>query len=222
MTNLNNNEINGKRLIYWLVTTVCLTIATVLFVFINDYQERTAKINQQKHELQSDGLRAQIKFYDESLSMSARLFAFTGDEKWRKRYAEHEKQLKLVLNNTDNRNILSFNNMLFKATEPANNDIRAIESTIISQENEAKRRELTPTLFDESYLKDKLHYALRINYYSDVSKNAIRLNQLQSQISYIDEVLTMSARMAALTGDNYWKERYNRMVIILDSVLLKP
>lgn len=41
------------------------------------------------------------------------------------------------------------------------------------------------------------------------------------QIEYLDEVLTMSARMAAFTGDEYWVERYHNHVKILDDVLLK-
>ncbi len=41
------------------------------------------------------------------------------------------------------------------------------------------------------------------------------------QIEYLDEVLTMSARMAAFTGDEYWVERYNNHVEILDDVLKK-
>lgn len=41
------------------------------------------------------------------------------------------------------------------------------------------------------------------------------------QIEYLDEVLTMSARMAAFTGDPYWMDRYNNHVAILDEVLEK-
>ncbi len=217
MTITSKKEINGKSLIYWLVITVCLTITTVLFIFTHDYQERTAKISQQKHNLMSDDIRAEIKFFDESLSMSARLFAITGDEKWKNRYTEHEKQLKLVLKKADNQNIHSFNNMLFKATELANKDIKAHESSILAQKDKNTKNSQTSPLFNANYLLNKQHYALRINYYSNVSNNAIRLNQLKSQISYIDEVLTMSARMAAFTGDNFWKERYDRMVVILDA-----
>ncbi|PZO22076.1 MAG: two-component sensor histidine kinase [Leptolyngbya foveolarum] len=51
---------------------------------------------------------------------------------------------------------------------------------------------------------------------STVSKNFrygittdFRLQQLNSQITYYDEVLTMSARMAASTGNLDWKQRYD-------------
>ncbi len=39
------------------------------------------------------------------------------------------------------------------------------------------------------------------------------------KIEHLDEVLTMSARMAAYTGDTRWIERYNDHVVLLDEVL---
>jgi serine phosphatase RsbU (regulator of sigma subunit) len=47
----------------------------------------------------------------------------------------------------------------------------------------------------------------------------VRLQTLSHQIVYFDEVLTMSARMAASTGDLKWEERYNRFVSQLDSTI---
>jgi len=47
----------------------------------------------------------------------------------------------------------------------------------------------------------------------------IRLSQLSGKITYLDEVLTMSARMSASTGDPQWEKRYNENVPILDLVL---
>jgi len=37
-----------------------------------------------------------------------------------------------------------------------------------------------------------------------------RLKEVSGVITYLDEVLTMSARMAAVTGDAHWDERYRR------------
>lgn len=39
------------------------------------------------------------------------------------------------------------------------------------------------------------------------------------KIEHLDEVLTMSSRMAAFTGDDYWIARYNNHVDILDKLL---
>jgi len=213
MTNITSHQISGKNLIYWLVATVCLMFSLVLFIFIDGYQETTAKINNHKHDLINDDIRASIKYFDESMSMSARLFAFTGEKKWQKRYQAHEKQLKAVLDKAEQQSGLFFNNFLFDATEFANKQIKTTESTILA--NEATSG--STILLNEKYQKNKQDYALRIHYFSTNPNDAIRLNQLQSQIAYIDEILTMSARMAAFTGDSYWKNRYDRMVTILDA-----
>jgi methyl-accepting chemotaxis protein PixJ len=52
--------------------------------------------------------------------------------------------------------------------------------------------------------------------YSIVTEKELRFGVLTSQIQYYDEVLTMSARMAASTGDKNWERRYNEFVPKLD------
>lgn len=49
--------------------------------------------------------------------------------------------------------------------------------------------------------------------------NQFKLQNLSNQIIYFDEVLTMSARMNASTGDPKWEDRYNRFVPQLDSTI---
>ncbi len=45
------------------------------------------------------------------------------------------------------------------------------------------------------------------------------MQELSSDIVYLDEVLTMSARMAASTGDTRWEDRYNDYVPQLDTAI---
>jgi signal transduction histidine kinase len=47
----------------------------------------------------------------------------------------------------------------------------------------------------------------------------MRLQELSGRIMHLDEVLTMSARMAASTGDSLWEERYRRFEPQLDAVI---
>ena len=58
--------------------------------------------------------------------------------------------------------------------------------------------------------------------HSDVDRNQNRsyeLNEITHKIRYYDEVLTMSARMAAYTGDSHWEGRYNVFEKKLDTVI---
>jgi two-component system sensor histidine kinase/response regulator len=52
-----------------------------------------------------------------------------------------------------------------------------------------------------------------------VAQSDIRLTRLSGEIMRLDEVLTMSARMAAATGDAVWERRYRSHEPILDSVI---
>ncbi|MGB5709982.1 MAG: methyl-accepting chemotaxis protein [Waterburya sp.] len=56
------------------------------------------------------------------------------------------------------------------------------------------------------------------NFQSAISKN-FKLQDLSGQIVYLDEVLTMSARMAASTGNVDWEERYLKNVPPLDEAI---
>ncbi|MFL5804924.1 MAG: STAS domain-containing protein [Roseiflexaceae bacterium] len=47
----------------------------------------------------------------------------------------------------------------------------------------------------------------------------VRLTELRGIILHLDEVLTMSARLAALTGDPQWGQRYNTYVPQLDAAI---
>ncbi|MBI3886751.1 MAG: PAS domain-containing protein, partial [Opitutae bacterium] len=50
-------------------------------------------------------------------------------------------------------------------------------------------------------------------------QRAQQLPELAAQVAYFDEVLTMSARMAATTGDPRWEQRYRRFQPRLDEAL---
>ncbi|MFI5251352.1 MAG: PAS domain S-box protein [Bacteroidota bacterium] len=52
-----------------------------------------------------------------------------------------------------------------------------------------------------------------------VHKNLLRQQELSGTIKYLDEVLTLSARMAAATGDDEWETRYRNYVPTLNDAI---
>ena len=52
-----------------------------------------------------------------------------------------------------------------------------------------------------------------------VGKRGFHLQELQGVIIHLDEVLTMSARMAAATGDLQWEQRYRTFEPQLESAI---
>jgi len=51
------------------------------------------------------------------------------------------------------------------------------------------------------------------------ARQNLRIQELRGKIIHLDEALTMSARIGALTGDSAWLERYKRLEPELDSAL---
>ncbi|WP_392534125.1 sensor histidine kinase [Nostoc sp. C117] len=63
--------------------------------------------------------------------------------------------------------------------------------------------------------------------FNSITKNEFKLQILSDQITYLDEVLTMSARMNAATGNSIWEERYRQFepkldIAIKESIQLAP
>lgn len=56
-------------------------------------------------------------------------------------------------------------------------------------------------------------------YLETTQKNYFRLSELSGSIVHIDEVLTMSARMAAATGDHAWEARYRGFETKLEAAI---
>jgi signal transduction histidine kinase len=63
--------------------------------------------------------------------------------------------------------------------------------------------------------------------FNGITKNEFKLQILSDQITYLDEVLTMSARMNAATGNSNWEQRYRQFepkldIAIQESIKLAP
>ena len=56
---------------------------------------------------------------------------------------------------------------------------------------------------------------------SSGEQRELRLPELGSQIIYLDEIMTMSARMAATTGEPRWEQRYQKFQPQLDAALME-
>nr|WP_309295011.1 MULTISPECIES: ATP-binding protein [Nostocaceae] len=57
------------------------------------------------------------------------------------------------------------------------------------------------------------------NDFNSIIKNELRLQSLSEKITYYDEVLTMSARMNAVTANSMWERRYRQFEPLLDAVI---
>jgi hypothetical protein len=66
----------------------------------------------------------------------------------------------------------------------------------------------------------QIYITLQANYkFKSIVKHELRLQSLSNEITYLDEVLTMSARMNAATGDKTWEKRYLEFEPKLDTAI---
>ena len=119
--------------------------------------------------------RDKVMYYDEVLTMSARMTAFTGDIQWLQRYDEFDKKLEDELNLI---HILSPNFIseqeAFK-TEEANRMLVQMERNAMLLATKNRRQEGTKILFSKEYENYKSIYSIGIQ-------------QFQNQvISFIDQ-----------------------------------
>lgn len=63
------------------------------------------------------------------------------------------------------------------------------------------------------------HVMGSLHYVKVVAKRSIRIEELRGDIMRLDEVLTMSARMGAATGERRWETRYNEKAPLLDAAI---
>ena len=54
---------------------------------------------------------------------------------------------------------------------------------------------------------------------SSTVERQIEIERKSNEVKYLDEVLTMSARMSATSGNSYWEKRYNEFIPKLDAAL---
>ncbi len=57
--------------------------------------------------------------------------------------------------------------------------------------------------------------------FDNITNNELQLQNLSGEIVYLDELLTMSARMNATTGNQIWKKRYDEFEPKLDAAIKK-
>ena len=189
---------------------VTVWMASVIFVD-NEREERN-----QLRQLRSMELKQTILHLHEVLTMSARMATSTGDPRWEQRYESFQPQLADAIEEA-----LSVLPDLYQVagvqfTADANAKLVDMERQAFELVRDGRSTEARDLLFGQQYEKQSQNYAMGMTRFADVKGKTLRLMELQGIIMHLDEVLTMSATMAAVTGDERWEDRYNEYEPRLD------
>jgi len=135
----------------WLVTL--LMLGTFLWCAYDSYRRftKTAERN-----LRIQELRGQIIYFDEVLTMSARMFALTADRSWESRYKQIEPQLEAAI-----REVLSssIGAQTTRETDAANLALVALENRAFELTGQGQLDEAKALLFGQEYGAHKAIYS---------------------------------------------------------------
>ena len=161
-----------------------------------------------EQNLKIEELHGTIRYLDEALTMSALMAASTGDLKWKDRYQD----LQPLLQNT----LTTSNNIVSKlTTNTTPSEIEAVYFKLNTMNEAAfkfvkkgQKNKALALLTSDPYKEQKRIYTHVLTKLTNTKQNYIRLAELRNTIIYLDEILTMSARMVVNTGDLQWEQRY--------------
>ncbi len=176
-----------------------------------------------RQDSKAEQLRGTIAYLDESVTMSARMAAATGDPRWERRYRKFKPQLHVAV-----REVIELGPKVHGegANEEAHVQIAAAEAKLVEMESQAfdlahqdRDSEAQAVLESDAYQARKRAFRRAVAWLCQPRRLFMRLEELRGTAVRLDEVLTMSARMAALTGDLQWERRYRRFEPQLDDTI---
>jgi signal transduction histidine kinase/CheY-like chemotaxis protein len=198
-----------------------LTVTLIFISVICWEQYRLVEKQQQglERQLVSHRLKQDILRYDEILTMSARLMASSGNRDWEKRYTEVVPKLEAKIKEA----LDLFPDDVFrditKQTDVANQKLVDMEARAFDWVHKGSQDKAVELLFSPEYEEQKQLYFHGITHFSKNHHLWLLVEELRGQITYLDEALTLSAHMAAWTGDDAWRKRYQEKVRMLDLAL---
>ena len=172
-----------------------------------------------EHSYEIEELLGSIIHLDEVLTMSARMAAATGNLRWEKRYREFEPKLDAAIKEAMILAPEAYRGEAAARTDAANSKLVTMENQAFDLVRQGRADEARALLSSDEYEMQKLIYAEGMTQFAKHSNLNLRLKELLGSIIHLDEVLTMSARMAAATGNLRWEKRYREFEPKLDAAI---
>ena len=198
---------SGRGPLRFLAIVVVGTASVMAWCGWHSYYTYLLSGREHKRRVCVEQLRGRILHLDEVLTMSARLAAQTGDQRWESLYRESKPKLDKAIKAAA---ALSPDPRGASRTDDANIALVDMENQSFELVRQGRMDDAKAILFSDEYEQQKRIYALGMTRFAVTPESDYRLHELHSIIVHLDEVLTMSARMASVTGDTSWEDRYRK------------
>ena len=155
----------------------------------------------------------------EVLSMSSRMAMATQDPIWERRYRSSRPTLDAALKRARALTKNSYSHDAAVQAERARIQLMGMENRAFTYLQEGLAKDATLALFNETYELEEGKYKEGITRLYTPTHLSLHLMRLAGDIIYLDEVLTMSARLAVATRDLHWEDRYRLFEPDLDAAI---
>ncbi len=190
------------------ILSVAIIVTGLVLIALswNVYQSYDRIKADRERDFALQALKADMLYLDEVLTMSARMAAATGDPSWRERYMDHLPSLKesaaRVLHMTP------LGRTIGQSPDLTRSKLLEMEKLCLTLLEVGRLEEASAILSGGEYEEQKKLFISSVNRQTLSRSDQLLSNELRDFIVRLDEVLTMSARMAAATGDLMWEQRY--------------
>ena len=219
MMELNRGTSRVRRPVRLLTIAWVVTAGVLVWLGWSAYDSYHVAKSTSERNVRIERLRACIIHLDEVLTMSARMAAVTGDLRWEERYQGFEPTLDDAIKEARAVAPEAYSGEAAAQTDAANIALVEMEHRAFDLVRQGRLEEARRILFSDQYEKQKRVYAQGMTRFAVTRHLGIRLEELRGIIIHLDEVLTMSSRMAAATGDLSWEKRYRQFEPQLDAAI---
>ena len=201
-----------------LAVALVLSMAALLWLGWHVHGYLGDATTRRERDSRIEELRAVMVHLDEVLTMSALMAATTGDLRWEERYRQFEPKLDAAIKDAIALAPEAQSAEAAATTDAANIALVEMENRAFNLVRDGRADQAATLLLSDEYETQKRLYTQGMLWFHP-RRPYLRLLQLRGMVVHMDEVLTMSARMAAATGDLRWEERYRQFEPKLDAAI---
>ena len=187
---------------------------SILLLQLNQIENQLADLQDSNKELQKtaelNDLATDIKYYDESLTQSARNYAFTGDVKWKERYSVDEPELDKTIKRSNELGDES-DHEFFASIDNANLALVEMEYESIKLVDQGKSADAIKILESKQYWDLKKTYAQGLVSYA-VKHDSMKTS---SQYTHTQEIVTLTTKIGSFVSNTI-----NILVISIPIILI--
>ncbi len=178
-----------------LVGTLCLAL---YFTADTNYQIKHLF----SHDIKAESLTKDITYLDEVLTMSARMFAFTGEHSWYDRYDEHVPLLDQALEQSFTYIDSKAQSAFLSQTQIANKILIELETRSLALSLQGKSNQAIELVFSDEYKTNKILYTQGVNKLKAlINRNASDIIERDLKYIFINTLLlAISIFVAVLIG----------------------